>query len=114
MKGPCKLPPIADLLSPTDAEIFQKQHNAMPCEVITEDIFLLLNQPIMFTNSMTLNEFDDVMKDVVPQEEKCNIRSDVTPPLTRSKDLALQEAKENGKENESKLLVCTFNVICSF
>ena len=56
------LPPIDALQEPLDAEIFQDEHNYMGCNFVSEDMFDLMQQPVMDSTVISESEFDSVLK----------------------------------------------------
>ena len=58
----CHLPPIDTLQEPIDSEIFKDECNNMDCNFVSEDMFDLMQQPLMDSTVILESEFDLVLK----------------------------------------------------
>ena len=58
----CHLPPINTLHEPLQSEIFTDEHNTMGCNFVSEDMFDLMQQPVMDSTVISESAFDSLLK----------------------------------------------------
>ena len=90
----CHLQPIHALQEPLDAEIFQDEHNSMGCNFVLEDMFDLMQQPIMDSTVILESEFDSILICLTDNTQGIDADAEV------DKTLSLQNVKTEPSETE--------------
>ena len=92
----CHLPPIHTLQEPLDAEIFQDEHNSMGCNFVSEDMFDLMQQPVMDSTVISESEFDSILKCLTNNAQGVDADADAEV----NKTLSLRSVKTEPSETE--------------
>ena len=102
----CHLPPIHTLQEPLDAEIFQDEHNSMGCNFVSEDMFDLMQQPIMDSTVISESEFDSILKCLTDNTQGVDADTEV------DKTLSLQSMKMEPSETERSVTSVKKKIQC--
>ena len=90
----CHLPPIDALNEPLQSEIFTDEHNKMRCNFVSEDMFDLMQQPVMDTTVISESDFDSVLNCLTTNTQHLDADAEV------DKRVLLQNVKTEPSENK--------------
>ena len=102
----CHLPPIHALQEPLDAEIFQDEHNSMGCNFVSEDMFDLMQQPVMDSTVISESEFDSILKCLTNNTQGIDADTEV------DKTLSLRSMKMEPSETERSVTSVKKKIQC--
>ena len=104
----CHLPPIDTLQEPIDSEIFKDEHNNMDCNFISEDMFDLMQQPVMDSTVISESEFDSVLKCLTNNAQGIDADADAEV----DKRVSLRSVKTEPSENERSVTSVKKKIQC--
>ena len=104
----CHLPPIDAVQEPIDAAIFQDKHNNMDCNFVSEDMFDLMQQPVMDSTVISESEFDSVLKCLMSNTQGIDADTDAEV----DKRLSLRSVKTEPSETEQSVTSVKKKVQC--
>ena len=104
----CHLPPIDTLQESIDSEIFKNEHNNMDCNFVSEDMFDLMQQPVMDSTVISESEFDSVLKCLTNNAQDIDADADTEV----DKRVSLQSMKTEPSENECSVTSVKKKIQC--
>ena len=104
----CHLPPIHELQEPLDTEIFQDKHNSMGCNFVSEDMFDLMQQPVMDSTVISESEFDSIFKCLTNNAQGIDTDADAEVDKT----LSLRSVKTQPSETEQSVTSVKKKIQC--
>ena len=104
----CHLPPIDALQEPVDAAIFQDKHNNMDCNFVSEDMFDLMQQPVMDSTVISESEFDSVLKCLTNNAQGVDADADAEV----DKKLSVRSVKMEPSETERSVTSVKKKIQC--
>ena len=93
----CHLLPIDALQEPIDSELFKDEHNNMDCNFVSEDMFDLMQQPVIDSTVILESEFDSVLKCLTSNAQGVDADCEV------DKRISLRNVKSEPIENEGSV-----------
>ena len=106
----CHLPPIDALQEPIDSEIFKDEHNNMDCNFVLEDMFDLMQQPVMDSTVISESEFDSVLKCLTNNAQGVDADADADADVDTR--VSLQSVKTEPSENEHSVTSIEKKIQC--
>ena len=104
----CHLPLIEALQQPVDSEIFKDKHNNMDCNFVSEDMFDLMQQPVMDSTVISESEFDSVLKCLTNNAQGIDADADTGV----DKRVSLRSVKMEPSENERSVTSVKKKIQC--
>ena len=84
------------LHEPLQSEIFTDEHNKMQCNFVSDDMFDLMQQPVMDTTVISESDFDSVLNCVTTNAQHLDADTDAEV----DKRVLLRNVKTEPSENE--------------
>ena len=81
----CVLPPVESLLDAANFDLLSSMHNGMGCQIVSQYLFDIVNQPTMFQDKLTLTEFETLSASSLKTETFEKSQNALLPALDASK-----------------------------